>query len=232
MKSRTMAVFASLIAATLTASILCSGCTVPTQAQRQAVQIHQTSNEALAALKACEAEVRASPKAQPLLGHMPPAGQMPGIIQLMDNSRVTPEEAAAIMAVYPRDKECKDITLNELAAVAPAAAEVMSQVRDGGDEAKIELLRGNITWGEYWSKVKKNVDEGRQHLIQVDQDMKNNLEREHEAELARRQAASAALLQAGAAFANQAGPSALPPGAYQLQSSGTHCTYGGGYMNC
>jgi hypothetical protein len=175
--------------------LLLTGCGA-TAAQLQFQNMNQTTTAAVTELKACMFEVWDSPDAAPVRDHEPFDIRDVTLDQEMDKSKVTPKEVAAIKAIHPKLTDCRKAGLTKIEDVTPSIAAILANEMQKGDEhLLIPLLRKEITWGTYTTNRKEVFAEGQTQLAAEYQRIASGLEQSHEAELARRQAATIAIMQ-------------------------------------
>jgi hypothetical protein len=177
----------------VTAVLALAGCA--TAAQQQMHNIHETVLAAHDQLKTCLAAVHESPEAEQLRDHLPPDLRSATLDQMMDKSKVTPEQIAAIKLIHPKTAECRKIFLDQIDPVLPSIAAIYADEMQQGDARLIELLQGKITWGTYITDGKETGVAFKPKIDAEWQKIAGGLERSHEAELAQRQAAANSLMQ-------------------------------------
>jgi hypothetical protein len=176
-----------------TVLLLLAGCA--TAAQRQMQNIHQTVLAAVTELKTCQAAVRELPEAEALREHLPRDLRDATLDQMMDKSKVTAEQIAAIKLIHPKIAECRRTFLDHIEPVLPSIAAIYADEMQQGDARLIELLQRKITWGTYITNGKETGVAFKPKIDAEWQKIAGGLERSHEAELAQRQAAANSLMQ-------------------------------------
>jgi hypothetical protein len=172
-------------------SLALSGCA--TAAQRQFQNIHQTDHGAVVQLKACVSAIMESPEAEPVRSHEPVDLREATLDLLMDSSKATPKQIAAIKAIHPQLNDCRTTALNTIARVTPGIAAILAEEMQKAEVNLIALLKRKLTWGEYITKEKELGLATAPQITAEGQRIDRGLEQSHEAELARRQAASKAI---------------------------------------
>jgi hypothetical protein len=174
------------------AAVLCfSGCA--TAAQRQAQQIRENSTSAILDFKTCEDAVWNSPEYAPLQRHSPLNLRDATIDQMMDSSKATPEEIAAIKAPHPQIVACRNTFLDRINLTTPTISTIFVENWDARDSYLIDLLQLKITWGKLLTESKTRAAEEHKKVLAEGKNIDANLQQSHEAELARRQTAAKAM---------------------------------------
>ena len=181
------------IAVALLAPLLLVGCA--TAAQRQYQTMASAVQSVLAQAKVCTSEIYNAPEAAPLRAHSPQDMREASLTQLSDSSLATKQEADAIIALHPRVKVCQKAILDGFMPVDAAVIPILTKSYAEGDDDTIQLLQKKMTWGE---RVHRGRDRSNILLAALQaegQRVTAGLERQHESELARRQAAANAMAQ-------------------------------------
>jgi hypothetical protein len=154
----------------------------------------KAGNQALAAqVKLCGEQAYSSPEMSVIKPHFPLNPQDATLAQLSDQSLATKQETDAILAVYPRLQDCRKAALEGLQNTTPSVVPILAKEFAEADNDTISLIQRKMSWGE-------RVRRGRDRLLSLQtaltvegQRITDGLERQHENELARRQAAFDAL---------------------------------------
>jgi len=170
-----------------------AGCT--TAAQRQYQAISTNTQDAAAKLMACGIEVYNSPEYAPLRRHVPLRTTDFTLEQLSDPAKATSEEIAIIKATHPRLQQCGQSALEQIAQTTPTIVPIALALIDKSENSLVDLLQRKQSWGDHVRRVKTAYTEASEQYTQESQRIVSGLERSHEAELARRQAALNALAQ-------------------------------------
>lgn len=173
--------------------LLLTGCA--TTAQRQFQSMNQTVATAATELKTCMSEVWDLPEAAPVRDHEPLDIRDATLDQETDDHKVTPKEATAIKFTHPKITECRKTALTKIEGPAPGIAAILANEMQKQEDQLIALLKKKISWGEYITNRKAAAIEAQTQLAAEHQRIMSGLERSHEAELARRQQATNALMQ-------------------------------------
>jgi hypothetical protein len=113
--------------------------------------------------------------------------------QLADPGFANQSEIDAIVAIHPQLKSCQKEALEGLSQTTPSIVPILAASYTKGDDDLLFLIQQKISWGDFNKRRRDEMIAG-QAAIQAElQHMTANLERSHEAELARRQAAFDAL---------------------------------------
>jgi hypothetical protein len=166
-----------------------------TAAQRQLQAIKQTAETAKAELKTCTAAVVNSSDFDPIREHIPLDLRDATLDQLMDNHKATAKEISAIKLVHPRLTECRRTALDELEPVAPSVVVIYAGEFQKNEASLIDLIEQKLSWGEYITKVRETNNATQADIMAEAENIQSELERSHEAELGRRQAAANAMMQ-------------------------------------
>lgn len=218
----------------LLALAVLAGCA--TAAQHQAQLATTATREAAGGFKACLAAVVAKPEYASLLPHTPdPATGQPTMAQLTDESLISPEEAKLFAARWDELTPCKTHVLSALSTVRPDVVPVLSDGFAKGAAIAVQLVERKITWGEGARQTQALGVTVRQNVAAVDRQWIADLNASHQAEMARRQAAGAALLQWSAQqqMINAMTRPSLP--VYQMPTNrpwSATCTQLGTFVNC
>jgi hypothetical protein len=172
---------------------LLGGCATAAQRQYQAMA---TGNLAiLAQAQNCTTEVYNSPDAASIRSHSPIDPREATLAQLSDQSLPNKQEIAAVLVLHPRLQACRKAILDGLLNTTPSVIPILTKEYAGADDDTIAFVQRKMSWGE---RVKRARDRliGLQASLEAEQQrIIAGLERSHEAELARRQAATNAISQ-------------------------------------
>jgi hypothetical protein len=207
-----------------------TGCTTAAQRQYQAMV---TGNQTIAEQgKACIAAVYNAPEGAPLRAHVPLDPRDASLTQLSDPAHASQVEAAAVEHLHPRLRACQRAVLDGLNSTTPGAVPILTKESSASDDDTLLLVQGKLSWGEYTRRQRDLVVATQEALTLEGRRIVAGLEQQHEAEMERRAAASAALLNAAAAYSEMAQPSRLPYGAYTLPSNQITCTHNEPFTTC
>jgi hypothetical protein len=172
-------------------AFLLASCATAAQREYQAIR---TGNQSLAAqAKACTEQAYNAPEAAILRPHFPLDLRDVTLAQLSDQSMATRPEADAVLAVYPRLQSCRKAMLDGLQNTTPSIIPILAKDFAEADDDTVALVQRKMTWGD---RVRRGRDRllALQSALSVEgQRITGGLEQQHEAELARRQAALDAL---------------------------------------
>jgi hypothetical protein len=169
-----------------------AGCT--TAAERQYQQIIENTQTASTEYKNCTSTVYNSPEASPYREHISDPRNVT-LDQMMDSSKATSEQIAAIKATYPKIAECRNALFTKLSTATPTIAVVFADAWQQSDAALIELIQQKTTWGKYVSTSRDIEMAWLKQLTEETQKILSGLQRSYENELAQRQAAINAMMQ-------------------------------------
>lgn len=171
-----------------------AGCA--TAAQQKAQQIQAVSQLASAEFKQCVYRVRDKPEYALLIPHSVDlsTGQ-PTMQQLIDETVPTAEEAKLLIARHDDALPCRKRFVDQLSTTVPAFADIMLMEMANADAIAALLVQRKITWAEATRQEQKLAGDARSKLLSAGREIDIQLGAEHQVELARRQAASNALMQ-------------------------------------
>ena len=181
------------VAFALLAPLLLIGCATAAQRQYQAMATGNTA--ILAQAKNCTMEVYNSPDAAVVRSHSPVDAREATLAQLSDQSLPSRAEIAAVLVLHPRIPACRKAILDGLLNTTPSVIPILTKEYAAADDDTIAFVQHKMSWGE-------RVKRGRDRLIALQgaleteqQRIVAGLERQHESELTRRQAALNAMAQ-------------------------------------
>lgn len=181
------------LAVLITTATICTACT--TGAQRKAQAIRENSHLAIANMNICVQTVYDSPDFAPLRAHIPGPHSQATLEQQTDPAFATDEEIKALFAEHPKANACRQQLLDQLVQQTPTFVPILASAYSRIEDGMIGLVQKQTTWGDYTRQVKSITETMRGQLVTEGQRIDANLERSHEAELARRQAAANAIAQ-------------------------------------
>jgi hypothetical protein len=163
------------------------GCATAAQRQYQAMA---TGNQALIAQgKSCLTEAYNSAEGALVRSHLPiDAGEIT-LAQLSDQSLPTRQEVAAVLALHPRIQACRKALLDGLLGTMPSVVPILAKEFAGADDDTIAFVQRKMSWGERVRRARDRYLALQAELQTQERQIVAGLERSHEAELARRQAA-------------------------------------------
>ncbi len=168
------------------------GCTA---AQMQAYRISANTRSAVDRMKACRLAVYNSAEFAPLRPHIPFDIQDATLEQMTSSSMANDQETKAIYATHPQLQECRHATLESAAETTPTIVPILTDGWDRQDSLLISVVQKKATWGEYLRGSKEIFQEVRARLAAEGVEIAARLQRSHEAEVTRRQAALATFVQ-------------------------------------
>jgi hypothetical protein len=172
---------------------LCTACS--TAAQRKEQAIRENSQLASSTVNRCIRAVYDSADYAPLRAHIPAPPSPITLEQLTDPAFATDDEIRAMFAVHPKANACRQRELDQIMQQTPTFVPILASAYSHGEDALIGLIKKQTTWGAYMRQLKAIHEDLRAQLIPEGKRIDANLERSHEAELARRQAAANAIAQ-------------------------------------
>jgi hypothetical protein len=122
-----------------------------TEAEREVARMNQATTVALEQMAACAARAEASDAFRQLKSRLPPVdGTLPSAALLADRSRPTGQEATLLVELHSGYiAPCRRLTVERLATINPAFAEVAAKSFAGADAAYTRLARREESWGDY-----------------------------------------------------------------------------------
>jgi squalene cyclase len=114
---------------------------------------------------------------------------------MMDKHKANTGEIAAIKLVYPNVTKCRRTALDKIWVVLPSVSVIVTDEIRNIDAKLIELIEQKISWGEYITGSREEAVAASTLITAETEKIESGLERSHEAELGRRQAAANALMQ-------------------------------------
>lgn len=173
-----------VIAAALTLPMI-GGCG-PTMAQRQLQTTAAENRAAVAGAQACLLEVYNSPQAASIRPHIAFNPAEATLAQMSDQSLATPDEIAAILAVYPRYKACQRQAIADLSRSMPTAVPILERTYAAGDDDTALLIQRRISWGDRLRRGRDRALAAAEQIRGAARRTFAALQAEHEAELERR----------------------------------------------
>jgi hypothetical protein len=191
-----------------------TGCSTAAQRQYQTIV---TGNRAINEQgTTCLMAAYNAPEAASVRAHVPFDPRTASLAQLSDPALASPAEVVAIEVWYNRYKACREAVLNGLNNTMPGMVPTLAKQFAAADDDMLLLTQRKLTWGEAVRRGRDRALAVQEALTAEGHRIVSALEQQHEAELERRAAASAEMLNAAAAFSAAAQPSRLPAGAYTL----------------
>jgi hypothetical protein len=209
--------------------VLCTaGCA--TSAQREWTRLNQVGDEGSKARDACYETAAASAPFQALKNNMALRGEQT-IAMKANPAKATKAEAASLIEYHQNYlAPCRKIDLETASKLHPALVAILADGYAKSDANIVRLINQQIAWGEF---VQENdairIDTGSK-MVTAGSAIQQNLERGHNAELAQRQRASAAMsnwvYQQQILAQNQQAINAMN------RPRMTNCQYVGAYLQC
>ena len=184
---------ATRFALAIIVAALCTSCS--TTAQRKEQAIRENSQLASSTLHRCIRAVYDSADYAPLRAHIPAPPSSFTLELLTDPAFATDDEIRALFAVHPKVNACRQEQLDQIMQQTRSFVPIMASAYSRNEDALIGLIQQQTTWGAYARQVKANQEELRAKLVSEGQRIDAGLQKSHEAELARRQAAANAIAQ-------------------------------------
>lgn len=181
------------LAVLISTAAICTACA--TGAQKKAAAIRENDHIAIANMNICIQTVYDSQEYAPLRPHIPGPHAQATLEQQTDSAFATDEEIKALFAEHPKANACRQQLLDQLMQQTPTFVPILASAFSRIEDAMVGLIRKQTTWGDYTRQVKSIIEAMRGQLVTEGQRIDANLERSHEAELARRQAAANAIAQ-------------------------------------
>jgi hypothetical protein len=174
-------------------AFLLGGCA--TSAQRQYQAIVTNSQNASQQLQICVATGRNLAEFTPLQNHVPMNIDQATLEQLADIDKASDEAVQAILVTHPKFLSCRQSYLTQISQTTPTLVPIYVSLYAKGDGSLVDLIQKKQSWGEHLRRAKDASVEARLQISQENQRIAAGLNRSHEAELARRQAAANAMSQ-------------------------------------
>jgi hypothetical protein len=135
--------------AVLALAVVLAACS--TEAEREVARMNQATTVALEQMAACAARAEASDAFRQLKSRLPPVdGTLPSAALLADRSRPTGQEATLLVELHSGYiAPCRRLTVERLATINPAFAEVAAKSFAEADAAYTRLARREESWGDY-----------------------------------------------------------------------------------
>jgi hypothetical protein len=176
----------SLLALAISALLL-TGCA--TAAQRQYQTITAGNRAIVTEAKLCVEAIYNAPEAAPLRPHMPLNPNDATLTQLSDQSLATKADTDAILLLHPRLKACQKTILDGLLNTTPSVIPILTREYAAADDDTILLIQRKMSWGDRVRRARDRVTATQAAIQSEARSVTAGLERQHESELARRQAA-------------------------------------------
>jgi hypothetical protein len=174
---------------------LLAGCATAAQRQYQAMT---TGNRAIVTeAKVCVEAIYNAPEAAPLRPHTPLNPTDASLTQLSDKSLATKADIDAILLLHPRLKGCQKTILDGLLNTTPSVIPILTREYAAADDDTILLIQRKMSWGERVRRARDRVTATQAAIQNEARSVTAGLERQHEGELARRQAALDAMARWG-----------------------------------
>lgn len=110
-------------------------------------------------LKNCIEVARNKPKYAALLPHLRATSDgRYTLVQMADNSYPSVEESGLLAAFGDEEDVCREITLAQIAASNPGAAQSLRLANAKGRDLELDLINRKITWGEYAREAQGRLD--------------------------------------------------------------------------
>lgn len=186
------------VAAMVVIAGLLLGCA--TAAQRQLRSMVGNDQAALQRLQACTANIYNSPDLEPLRKDLPLNPNSASLEQLANTNFVSGVEVRLIFANHPKLQACRQEFIAQISQTTPTWVPIFVKMTTTNDNYLIELLQKKLDWGDFLERLRQTTNEANAELVAENQRILAALEQSHEAELARRQAATQAAADALARY--------------------------------
>jgi len=155
----------------------------------------------------------------------------PTLAQLSDSAKPTPDDLRALFDLHEQFiSPCRKLILEAAALFTAAQVAAVADWFAQTDAVYVKLAQGNLTWGQAVQALSDSERQMMARSAQIDAEMRRNLAQSHNAEIARRQQAAAALsnyvYQQQVLIQNQQMIDAAN------RPRVTNCQYVGAYLNC
>lgn len=161
-----------------------------TAAQNQAVAIRANTQSAGQQLQTCSLAVYNSVAFDPLRPKLPFAADQASLAQMTDASLASDLEVAAILSVHGQLQACRGAFFNQISQTTPSIVPILAASATETENSLIDLIQKKETWGDHVRRVKTVIADTSLQLAAEGRNINRDLERSHESELARRQAAA------------------------------------------
>jgi hypothetical protein len=152
-----------------------------TRAQRQIQQAEGTMTEAREQAKTCVAAIRAKPKYEVLLPHLPDPNTNQFTMAQLTNERLPSPGAARLMASrYDELGSCRTQFLNSVANARPDLVPVFAKAYTEGSAIVASLVERKITWAESARREQVVVSDLRQKAADADRQWFADLNAPHQ----------------------------------------------------
>jgi hypothetical protein len=171
------------------------GCNT-TGAQREFAQSNTAMTAAVTELKGCARQIYESPENAKIRPHEmdPDRGQFT-VEQLADKSIPTADEAKLVASRFDEAMTCRKSFEAVVAADRPDLIPVLTNYDNQVSQATIPLVQRKLSWGEAAQKIQSLNTDLAANATAANQQWQSNLQAQNDAEMARRRAAAAIMLQ-------------------------------------
>ncbi|HWZ63026.1 MAG TPA: hypothetical protein VNX02_08390 [Steroidobacteraceae bacterium] len=149
---------------------------------------------AFATLHSCMNQLTGSPAHAVERAHAPPGGKY-SLEPISDPSYATDEEIKALYAARPHILTCRYAFLNQLSNVGPGYVPIFTREWYQNDASFVRLIQKKATWGEYLIEGRGLANDANAKEHAEYQRIVAGVQTSQQAEIARRQAAAAAIAQ-------------------------------------
>lgn len=209
--------------------LVLGGCA--TAAQQESQRMQRGLQELDRPMQECSQRMDASSSYKLIRRQMAGTAEAPTLEQLSNPAKATPEEVRALYDLHQNYiTPCRKIILQAAAVVSAGHVAIMADWFAKSDANYLRIAQGTVTWGQ---ANKAAADAGREamsRIAQADAELGRSLAQSHNAEIARRQQAAAALsnyvYQQQVLIQNQQMIDAAN------RPRVTNCQYVGAYLNC
>lgn len=185
---------ARLLAAAGIVAVCLAGCQTEPQKQLPAQQQIDATEAAFATLHSCMNQLTGSPAHAALRAHSPPGGKY-SLEPISDPSYAADEEIKALYAARPHTLTCRYAFLNQLAHVGPGYVPIYTREWTQADDSFIRLIQKKETWGEYFTQDRGLAKDANSQNSAEYHRIVAGIQTSQQAEIARRQAAAAAIAE-------------------------------------
>jgi len=146
-------------------------------------------------MQACLQAVYNAPESAPIRPHMPLDVRVATMEQLTDKSMATDDEIKAVLAQHPQAQACKTAFFNQVANAVPTLVPLYAEMMTKSEDSLIDLVQRKQSWGDHVRRVRDVFVELQPKVTAESRRITSELNQEHQAEMAQRQAALNALVQ-------------------------------------
>lgn len=213
----------------LAAALVAGACA--TTAEREATRIRASLQESQPALEACTSRLHSAPQYAVIGSKLVVWDGEPTLAQQTNATKATADEAQMLLELHEQYlAPCRRARLEAAGKGVSAWVPLIVDAYTKQDAVFAEVVKGKVTYGDANRQLMAIKAEGRTKFEAVNREVVGALEKSHNTELARRQAAAASMqqwiYQQQVLLQNQQMINAMN------QPRVTNCQYVGAYLSC